>query len=147
MDPRGIRNNNPGNIRRTDIEWEGMAPEQPDPEFVTFQDPVYGVRALGRVLNTYYEKHGLSTVADIINRWAPPNENNTDAYVKSVAAQMGLPANAPLDMKDPQVVARLAKAIIHHENGVQPYDDDTIMRGLRLAGVFRFDEEQPPGKA
>lgn len=144
-DPRGLRNNNnPGNIRHSTTTWEGMADVQGDPSFVSFQEPKFGIRALGRVLNTYNEKHGLKTIRGVVSRWAPPNENDTEAYIKSVAKQTGFEADAELDLKDPETVTALTKAIILHENGKQPFDDETILEGLRLAGTFRFSDAPEP---
>ena len=75
--PRGIRNNNPGNIERNATRWAGMTAEQTDPRFVVFTSPEYGFRALARTLLTYQRKYGLLSIEDMIGRWAPPNENDT----------------------------------------------------------------------
>ncbi len=127
--PRGIRNNNPGNIRLGD-NWRGMTAEQTDPAFIQFQAPEYGIRALGKLLVNYERLHGLNTVAGIINRWAPPTENNTSAYATHVAAQLGVPVNQAIDVK--AALPKLVPAIIKHENGIQPYSADTIRAGLSL---------------
>ena len=83
--PRGIRNNNPLNIRRTSTQWEGLHPVQADREFCQFIDMKYGYRAAFRLLMKYYRKYGLHSVQAIINRWAPPSDGNaTNAYVKQV---------------------------------------------------------------
>lgn len=84
MSTRGIRNNNPANIRRG-CNWKGLAKVQPDREFCQFVTMTWGVRALLVTLRTYVVKHHLHTVGEIINRWAPPSdENNTEAYIKFV---------------------------------------------------------------
>ncbi|MFW8566138.1 hypothetical protein [Orrella sp. 11846] len=141
--PRGIRNNNPGNLRHGD-PWQGLASNQPDPAFCTFQSPVYGIRALARTLITYQDKYGLRTIAQIISRWAPPVENNTQSYVQAVARQTGLAANQSLDMHCYKDLLAVAQAIIRHENGRGPlatpstwYDASTLDKGLELAGVER----------
>ncbi len=133
--PRGIRNNNPGNIRRNGDPWQGLAERQGDVEFFTFKDPVYGIRALARTLITYQDKHGLRSISQIIARWAPPVENNTNAYVRAVAADAGLDASQPLDMHRFDHLLPLTKAIIRHENGQQPYADAQLTKALVLAGV------------
>ncbi len=133
--PRGIRNNNPGNIRRNGDPWQGLAERQLDIEFFTFKSAVYGIRALARTLITYQDKYGLRTIRQIISRWAPPNENNTEAYVKAVAASTGLDADQPLDVHRFDHLLPLTKAIIRHENGQQPYSDAELTKGLVLAGV------------
>lgn len=132
---RGIRNNNPGNIRRSTDPWQGLSNRQGDVEFFTFKDAIYGIRALARTLIAYQDKHGLRTIRQIVNRWAPPTENNTNAYVRAVAADTGLDADQPLDMHRFDHLLPLTKAIIHHENGQQPYTDAQLTKALVLAGV------------
>jgi hypothetical protein len=87
--PRGIRNHNPGNIRRNGDPWQGLAERQGDVEFFTFKDPIYGIRALARTLIAYQDKHSCARSGRSLNRWAPPVENNTNAYVRAVAARDG----------------------------------------------------------
>ena len=130
--PRGIRNNNPGNIEKGD-PWRGLAEDQSqDSRFAVFRAPVWGIRALARTLGTYREHYGLDTVQGIIERWAPPHENNTGAYVQAVADAARVAPSDPLP-EDDDVTARIVKAMIHHENGIQPYPDDLIHRGIDLA--------------
>ena len=138
---RGIRNNNPGNIRVGD-PWQGIMPrskmtpaQSMEKEFVVFESPKWGIRALARVLIMYQDKHNLSTIRQIIGRWAPTVENDTDAYVMAVARSMKVEPDAHLSMHSFEQVKPLVKAIIKHENGVQPYDDDMIDAGLILAGL------------
>ena len=136
MIPRGIRANNPGNIERNATRWQGMAHDQSgDPRFVVFTAPEWGIRAIARLLLTYQDKHHLDTLEKIINRWAPPSENVTSAYVKAVAAALKVPATAPVNVHVPETMRALVKAIIKHENGVQPYPDAVIDEGLRIAGI------------
>lgn len=133
--PRGIRNHNPGNIRRNGDPWQGLAERQSDVEFFSFKDPIYGIRALARTLIVYQDKHGLRSIRQIISRWAPPVENNTNAYVRAVASDAGLDADQSLDMHRFDHLLPLAKAIIKHENGRQPYTDMQLTKALVLAGV------------
>ncbi len=133
--PRGIRNNNPGNIRRNRDPWQGLAERQGDVEFFIFKSPIYGIRALARTLITYQDKHDLRSIRQILGRWAPPVENNTNAYVRAVAAQTGFDADHPLDMHRFDHLKPLLAAIIQHENGQQPYSDTQLTKGLVLAGV------------
>lgn len=133
--PRGIRNHNPGNIRRSSDPWQGLAERQSDVEFFTFKSPIYGIRALARTLITYQDKHGLRTIRQIIGRWAPPVENNTNAYVRAVAEATDLDADQMLDLHNFDYLFPLTKAIIKHENGQQPYTDAQITKALVLAGV------------
>lgn len=133
--PRGIRNHNPGNIRRSSDPWQGLAERQSDVEFFTFKSPIYGIRALARTLITYQDKHGLRTIRQIIGRWAPPVENNTNAYVRAVAEATDLDADQMLDLHNFDYLFPLTKAIIKHENGQQPYNEAQITKALVLAGV------------
>lgn len=135
--PRGIRNNNPGNIRRSSIVWQGMAANQNDPEFVMFIAAVWGIRAIAKILLNYRANRGLTTIRQLINRWAPPEENDTDAYIDHVAIQCGISADADCDVRDMAIASAVVAAIISHENGEQPYDRLTIQKGLSLAGITR----------
>jgi hypothetical protein len=118
--PRGIRNNNPGNIRLSGVKWQGQKPQQADVSFVEFTEPVFGLRALMRLLLTYYLKYRLDTVESIINRFAPPYENATDHYIFSVARRMGVSRCAALEVTAKPVLLSLARAIVLHENGRPP---------------------------
>lgn len=84
MSTRGIRNNNPANIRRG-CNWKGLTETQTDKEFCQFVTMTWGVRALLVTLRTYVVKHHLHTVREIITRWAPPSDgNNTERYIEFV---------------------------------------------------------------
>lgn len=132
--PRGIRNNNPGNIRHGD-KWQGMRAIQEDHSFVQFETAEYGIRALVKVLLAYQSKHGLRTIAEIIARWAPPSENDTAAYVAAVARTLRVAADEPVVLTDRAVMLPLVRAIIAHENGFSPYTATQMDAGLRMAGV------------
>ena len=130
---RGERNDNPGNIRHGS-NWQGLSVKQPDKDFCTFDTPEYGIRALSKVLTIYRQK-GFDTVRAIINRWAPPSENNTGAYVAAVAATMKVDPDTHLDVSDYSQMYPLVDAIIRHENGRNSYPRTTIDAGLALAGI------------
>ena len=134
MQPICIRNNNPVKIRHVD-NWLGLSDKQSDSSFCTFKTPVYGIRAMAKILLNYHMVYGLKTLAGIIHRWAPPNENDTCSYIDSVAEVLGVAPKEEIDVGNPIVMAKLIKAIIRHENGIQPYADDTIFRAMRLVGV------------
>ncbi len=133
--PRGIRNYNPGNLRRSADPWQGLAAEQTDPEFFQFASAKWGIRALARTLIAYQDRVGLKTIKQMIGRWAPPNENDTGAYVRAVAASVGVGPDDEIDVHDYAILRPLTLAIIRHENGQQPYTDAEIDAGLVLAGV------------
>lgn len=88
MSTRGIRNNNPANIRRG-CAWKGLTEKQTDKEFCQFVSMTWGVRALLVTLRTYVIKHHLHTVRAIITRWAPPSDgNNTEKYIEFVEKEI-----------------------------------------------------------
>lgn len=133
---RGLRNNNPGNVRKNPkFQWQGQR-QGDDPDFVSFNSPEMGIRALARVIRTYRSRHGLNNVTGIISRWAPPNENDTELYIQSVADKLGVDPGEELDFSNTQMTLDLVKAIIYHENGAQPYSDSTIMTGIKLSGLL-----------
>ncbi len=115
--PRGLRNNNPGNIVRGKDNWYGMAAQQTDARFIQFTDVKYGYRALMIIIKNYILKAGKKTVAEIIDRWAPSNENNTKAYIRSVCSYMGVAEDYELKI-DFHDMCLIAEAISSHENGV-----------------------------
>lgn len=132
--PRGLRNNNPGNIDRTTERWQGMAADQSsDKRFVVFSAPVWGLRALAKVLLSYQRKYGLRTPAAIIGRWAPPVENDTGAYARQVAKALGVGVDDQIDLTNAATLERILPAIVQHENGQQPYPASLIAEAVRLA--------------
>ncbi|EHX1545274.1 hypothetical protein K3P89_000637 [Escherichia coli] len=159
-DARGIRNNNPGNLEYSKTNpWVGQTGD--DGRFAKFETPEHGIRALGRNLLSY-QRQGIDTVSDIINRWAPPSDNNnTDAYIKAVCAQLGVTADQQLDASNPDTLKALCAAIIHHENGSQPYSDQQLSTGVsaaiglsqlptstkRYTGNAAFDAASPEAQA
>lgn len=129
---RGIRNNNPGNLEFSKTNpWAGQTGD--DGRFAKFETPEHGIRALGRNLLSY-QRQGIDTVSDIINRWAPPSDNNnTDAYIQAVCDQLGVTADQQLDASNPDTLKALCAAIIQHENGSQPYSDQQLATGVSAA--------------
>lgn len=158
--PRGVRNNNPGNLEASSSNpWVGQTGS--DGRFAKFETPEHGIRALGRNLISY-QRQGIDTVGEIINRWAPPSDNNdTAAYIKAVCAQLGVTANQPLDASNPDTLQALCAAIIKHENGTQPYSPDQLSTGVsaalglsqlpssnkRYTGNAAFDAASPEAQA
>lgn len=144
--PRGIRNNNPGNIEyNPNVKWQGLAQEQTDGRFCQFIDPTWGIRAIAVILISYQDKHDIHNVRGIINRWAPPVENNTDAYIKTVADAVGVADwNMNLDLHNYDYLCPIVEAIIRHENGKGPldtpntwFDRATVDTALQRAGVVK----------
>lgn len=147
--PRGIRNNNPGNIEKGASKWQGLADNQSDSRFATFTDATWGIRALAVLLINYQDKYGLNTIEGIINRWAPPVENKTSAYVIDVVAAVktlvpNTTKNTAIDLHNHDYLFGIVSGIIRHENGAGPektlnqwYKDDVVNEALRRAGVVQ----------
>ena len=132
--PRGIRNNKPGNIRLTREEWRGAVPNENEKEFITFLTPQFGIRAIAKIVKNYNKKYNLTTVREIIQRWAPPVENDTESYIENVCARLGVGPGEPIDINDDRVLIELVKGIIKQENGPgEWYDDFTLQQGVEMA--------------
>lgn len=143
--PRGVRNNNPGNIDfNPRNNWQGQLGLElgvPRPRFARFDSPENGIRALAKLLLNYRGKDGMpgvggpgiDTVRETITRWAPGHENDTGAYVAAVAKALGVEPESVIDVRRPQVLRALVVEIIKHENGRQPYADAVIDEGVRRA--------------
>lgn len=133
MLPRGIRNNNPGNLKKNGIPWKGLAADryQTDPVFYVYTAPHWGIRAMGRDLTTDYNRDGQTTIKALISEYAPGSENNTNAYINAVSKELSIPPEAVLDLE--RDLPALVAAIIRHENGQQPYSLQYIAEALALA--------------
>lgn len=130
MTPRGIRNNNPGNIRPGQ-GFKGECGAQDG--YAIFVTPELGMRAIAVDLLTKF-KHGLDTVTKIITRYAPPeDQNDTAAYIRCVAHDVGVRPDDALDLHVPITLALFVRAIIMHENGQCPYALDAITDAVDLA--------------
>lgn len=119
---RGLRNNNPGNIRNSQAtDWKGEVQEvsKKDNAFEEFESMAHGYRALIRLLQNYRRKYQCRTIAQFIERWAPRNENDTSAYIRSVCSQLQVPSSYVPDIDDKITMCALAAAISRHENGLK----------------------------
>jgi len=143
--PRGVRNNNPGNIDYNKAnDWQGqlgLEERTTGARFARFDSPENGIRALAKLLLNYRGKpgtpnvgqEGIDTVQEIINRWAPGHENNTAAYVAAVSKSIGKRSVDSLNLRDPDLLLGLVSAIIVHENGSMPYATAVVREGVRRA--------------
>lgn len=132
---RGIRNNNPGNIDYHPAnDWKGQLEYDKaiESRFCRFSAPEYGIRAIITLLRNYQRKYGLNTVAGLISRWAPSNENNTNAYVGGISKALGIAPDDTVSLSDKDTAIRLVKAIICHENGSQSYPDAVFEKAYSL---------------
>ena len=131
MTARGIRNNNPLNIRHNrNNRWQGVYEKQTDPEFVRFASMQFGIRA-GFVIIRNYIKAGHKDVASIISRWAPSNENDTKAYIRHVCEMADLSPFQELHFEDKPTMLRLVDAMIRVECG-KPISQTDIQRGYEM---------------
>ena len=133
--PRGIRNNNPGNLIRTNIKWLGKIPftESTDKKFEQFRSVEYGIRAMAADLLNDIEK-GKNTIQKIVYEFAPPSENETSAYIKAVSDSTGIKPTEPIKPSK-EILAALIKAHIKVENGKaasQYIPDADIKAGIDL---------------
>ena len=132
MTPRGIGNNNPLNIRHSSSRWKGMARDQTDPSFVRFTSMAYGYRAAFVLLRTYRTKYGCNTIRKIISRWAPPKENNTEAYIRHVSQWSGIEPDKLIAGQDANAYIKIVAAMARVENG-QEANMEEVAQGWRMA--------------
>ena len=151
MLPRGIRNNNPLNIRRTaKDQWKGLRAQQTDASFCQFERLEYGWRAAFYLLTrTYYHKYRLFTPRAIISKWAPPNENMTATYIENVSRLTGIAPDEPIGIPSDQPARWMALgvamaiqenrwmalgvAMAIQENGTDSLDYFAMLKGWSLA--------------
>lgn len=126
-----ISTHNPGNIE-AGAPWQGLDDPPRDGRFARFKSPTWGIRAIARTLITYQDVHGLRTVRDMVTRWAPPTENDTESYIKHIESKVG---TGEINVHRYEIMRPLVEAIILHENGVQPYSSAQIDKGLLMAGI------------
>ncbi len=131
MIARGLRNNNPGNIRNSSTVWVGEITPSKDKSFKQFKTMVYGYRALIKLLQNYRKLYGCQTIADFIRRWAPENENNTSGYITRVCREMQVPSTYVPDINDKATMCAFAAAISQVENATPAVMED-IERGWKL---------------
>ncbi len=160
MDPkatRGYANCNPGNMDRSEPPWNGEIRVPADVgagpadfkgdaqnirrgellhgRFCVFVDATHGIRAMAKNLMAYYDKLSLHTIRQIINRWAPPSENNTEGYIQRVAGNAGVGADDQIDIRNPRILGSIIDGIIRVECAGQPYTGTEIEDGMLAAGI------------
>lgn len=132
--PRGIRNRNPGNIRRGKTRYKGET-QGCDAAFKSFATMQWGYRAIFVLLHTYAVRYGLRTIRGMISRYAPPEENDTRNYVDTVAALSKTDADRLIDTLRAEDMIPIVEAISRVENGIDA-DKEQVLRGWEL---FRTD--------
>lgn len=128
--PRGIRNNNPGNLRKSSVKWAGKVDNPLESAFESFSTMAYGLRAAIRNANTHWTR-GKKSIAQLVSIWAPPSENNTTAYVAAVAKAAGIASNVPFVWGNNDTTAKVLLAIFRHENGAAITDRYVSLSDIR----------------
>ena len=132
-----IFNNNPGNIRSSATQWNGEI-TKPGEAFERFESMPYGVRASAKILRTYGKKYGIKTIKQIIDRYAPPEDNNpnNENYARHVSNGSGFGVDEEIDLNDPAVLIKLMRPIFEFENGrkeAAKISDADIAKGVKMA--------------
>lgn len=123
--PRGLRNNNPLNIRKSSDVFQGEK-SSCDNQFKQFKTMAYGYRAAFKIVMNYYRIYSLKTIRQIIGRWAPENENNTSAYVSLVSSYSGIPADNLIDINNKDQMIKIVAGMSKVENGREAVMSDVI---------------------
>lgn len=121
---RGYRNNNPLNMRHDNDRWQGEVVPSQDAAFKQFKSMAWGYRAAFKLLHNYQKNNGCRILSDFINRWAPPSENNTSAYVSTVAKRAGLSDVSEIDTLKGDTMRAVVSAMSYVENGVEANEAD-----------------------
>ncbi|MCF8428390.1 MAG: structural protein [Bacteroidia bacterium] len=135
--PRGIRNNNPGNLRISTETWIGKIDrsKNTDKSFEQFIELRWGIRAMMRNIITAINTKKLDTIRKLITKYAPPEDNNdTEAYISAVVRKVGISDRTVLGT-DQATLIKLTTAIIEHENGANTYKyitPDDIQEGYSI---------------
>lgn len=148
--PRGIRNNNPGNIRtnagKSQQPFDGAIPIAQNTDankaFMQFENPWYGIRAAARVMLNYQKNYGLSTLRQMITRYAPPAENDTEGYIKYVCSRLGVTDSEFYNVSDWTKLAALKRLMVLRENSYE-YSDSVMFDDACRAAI---DNHACPGQ-
>lgn len=129
--PRGIRNNNPLNIRIGNV-WLGEVANPTDPDFEQFVNMKYGLRAAFILLRRYINHYHRNTVPMILAAWAPSCENNTTNYIDFVCRSCAITPTQVLTYEDKVTMCRLVRAMAHYETGTE-LNESIISQSYDLA--------------
>lgn len=130
-EPRGYRNKNPGNLKLSNIQWDGKIPnnKNTDGVFEQFSSDYYGIRAAALDLYHDITNKNQNTIRKLIYAYAPPSENKTNAYIASVSKSTGIAPDSKL-IPNTRTLLALLKAIFKHENGHNKYGDIQIISAI-----------------
>lgn len=129
--PRGLRNNNPLNIRIGNV-WLGEVDNPTDPEFEQFKEMRFGLRAAFVLMRRYIRHYKRTTISAIVAAWAPCSENDTVKYIDNVSRLSGIPCDAQLLFEDKDAMVSIVAAMVVVENG-QSIDERVISDAYDIA--------------
>lgn len=132
---RGLRNCNPGNIRRSRVRYRGEVVPSRDVEFKEFETMAYGYRAMFVLLDTYRRRYGLITIRQMLIRYAPPEENFTESYIRIVSQRTGIDADRRVNTRLASDMIPIVRAMSEVENGVA-----AILEDVEEGWSLYFDE-------
>lgn len=132
MTSLGVRLNNPGNLEQGQ-PWKGLSKEQKHSRFCTFDTPEYGIRAMARIIIGYAERYQLTTLDQVIAKYAPKGENDVSSYVRFVQSASGIDRGSYTNFADKDVLLRLLPAMVRMEQGVQPYSIEQFHSAIDAA--------------
>lgn len=128
---RGLRNCNPGNIEKSSDVYQGEIIPSQDKRFKQFKNMAYGYRAMFRILFTYTNRYRLTTLRQWITRWAPPEENDTEAYIKTVSSGANISPDSSIDTNNMMIMCKIVAEMSRVENGV-PANMGEVESGYKL---------------
>lgn len=128
---RGLRNCNPGNIRRSKVHYLGEVRPSQDIDFKQFESMAYGYRAMFVLLDSYRRRYALNTLRQMLNRYAPPSENFTEGYIRFVSQKTGILPDEELNTRSERDMVPIISAMSEIENGVSA-DRSMVLEGWRM---------------
>ena len=128
---RGLRNCNPGNIRRSKVHYLGEVRPSQDSDFKQFESMAYGYRAMFVLLDSYRRRYALNTLRQMLNRYAPPSENFTEGYIRFVSQKTGILPDEELNTRSERDMVPIISAMSEIENGVSA-DRSMVLEGWRM---------------
>ena len=139
--PRGIRNNNPGNLNY--VGQSGASKESGENgRFAVFESMRDGISALYRQIQLYFSR-GVNTIESVVNKYAPADDNNNvQAYIKQLVGATGKQADEKLSGEDTETVFKLIRGIINHENGKGYVSDQDILSGIQVGSTATAMRQQ-----
>ena len=135
----GVGSNNPFNIKDFNQNWKGQTGATDG--FVDFSSTDYGIRAADRLLGNY----DVNTIRDIISKYAPDSENNTEGYINFVSDFLNIPEDAPIDLNDPDARRSVLSAIAKMETGsdISPLEISDAVSRLTPSGGGQMKRNAP----